>query len=228
MEHGRYHLYVSFACPWSSYALQVLKLKGLDKSISFSATLPEWGSIQSGAKTKGWVFEEAKQGEHHSTQILEKQLLYKDPVNGYSSIKQLYQRSIPGYQGLFMLPVLWDKRTHQIVNNESNEIVDMLNTKFNSLATNKIDYRPKGKKDLETFLNEDINMGVYKVGFVRTQSEYEAACKQLFKSLGKLEQILSKQKFVCGSQPTLLDIRLFETLIRFDLVYSTIFKCNHK
>lgn len=127
-----------------------------------------------------------------------------------------------------MLPVLWDKKTNQIVNNESNEIVDMLNTKFNSLAKNQIDYRPKGKKDLETFLNEDINMGVYKVGFVRTQAEYEAACKQLFKSLGKLEQILSKQKFVSGSQPTLLDIRLFETLIRFDLVYSTIFKCNHK
>lgn len=104
----------------------------------------------------------------------------------------------------------------------------MFNTNFNQLAVNKTDYKAKNNKDLETFLNEDINMGVYKVGFVKTQQEYETACRQLFRSLGKLEQLLSKKKFVCGPQLTLLDIRLFETLIRFDLVYSTIFKCNHK
>lgn len=130
VEANRYHLYISYACPWSVYTLQVLKIKGLDNSISYSATLPEWGILDE-YKTKGWIFERDVSSER-SGQIGKAE--YIDPLFGSSNVKDLYQRSSPEHSGLYMLPILWDKQTNQIVNNESSEIVRMFNTNFNNLA----------------------------------------------------------------------------------------------
>jgi len=208
-EAGRYHLYVSLACPWAHRTLITRKLKGLDEVIDVTVTDFFMGKM-------GWTFK------------TEPEPLYK-----FDKIRDLYFKADENYDGRFTVPVLWDKKTETIVNNESKEIIVMLNDEFQDLAANKdVDLFPDGQKDeinavAESFY-EPVNNGVYKCGFATTQEAYEEAFVPLFDKLDELEETLSKSRYLCGSKMTLADVRLFTTLIRFDAVYVTHFKCNKK
>jgi putative glutathione S-transferase len=205
-ESNRYRLYVGLTCPWAHRAIIVRKLKGLEKAIDLVVVSPS--SIQG-----GWVINE--------------------PSEGCSTLRQLYQLAKPGYQGRCTVPVLWDQKTKTIVNNESSEIIKILNSQFNDFATNpSLNLYPDEVKSQIDNWNEQIyhkvNNGVYRCGFAQTQSAYEQACQSLFSTLDDLDQILSTHRYLCGDDLTLADIRLFTTLIRFDVVYYGLFKCNHR
>ncbi|WP_299177722.1 glutathione S-transferase family protein [uncultured Neptuniibacter sp.] len=212
-EAGRYHLYVSLACPWAHRALIMRELKGLQDLISVSVVHPLM-------LEQGWTFASdspAATGD----------LLY-----GYSYLHQLYTRSQPDYTGRVTVPVLWDKQKQTIVNNESSEIIRMLNSAFNRCGANAADLYPTHLQEkidhLNSWIYDSINNGVYRVGFATSQQAYDSAVETLFSSLEKLEQKLSEQRYLAGDQMTEADIRLFTTLVRFDPVYVTHFKCDRK
>lgn len=212
-EAGRYHLYVSLACPWAHRALIMRELKGLQDLISVSVVHPLM-------LEQGWTFAS-------DTPAATGDLLY-----GYSYLHQLYTRSQPDYTGRVTVPVLWDKQKQTIVNNESSEIIRMLNSAFNRCGANAADLYPTHLQEkidhLNSWIYDSINNGVYRVGFATSQQAYDSAVETLFSSLEKLEQKLSEQRYLAGDQMTEADIRLFTTLVRFDPVYVTHFKCDRK
>ncbi|URE43755.1 Glutathione S-transferase, C-terminal domain [Musa troglodytarum] len=212
-ESGRYHLYISYGCPWASRCLAFVKLKGLDKAISYTESDEHFG----------WVFPSST----------EEPGAEPDPLNGAKSIRELYELASSNYVGKYTVPVLWDKKLKTIVSNESAEIIRMFNTEFNDIAENAdLDLYPSHMQALIDEANEwiydRINNGVYKCGFAKKQGPYDEAVEKLYDALDKCEEILSKQRYICGNTLTEADVRLFVTLIRFDEVYAVYFKCNKK
>ncbi len=209
-EPGRYHLYVSLACPWAHRTLIVHKLKQLENIISVSVVHPHMGS-------KGWDFHAYPDATG-------------DDLYGVEYLHQLYTCANPAYSGIVTVPVLWDKQRQTIVNNESSEIIRMLNSAFDAWGNTSIDLYPEPLRSdidaINTRVYNDINNRVYKVGFATTQTAYEYNFDQLFAALDELDERLSKQRYLVGSQITEADWRLFPTLIRFDAVYYGLFKCN--
>lgn len=202
-EKGRYHLYLSLACPWAHRTLIFRQLKQLQDYID--VTLVEPIMLKN-----GWEM--------------------NDPLYGFDFLYQLYLKADTSYEGRVTVPVLWDKQTQTIVSNESSEIIRMFNTAFNGLTGNATDYYPAPLRQPINALNAriyaTINNGVYRAGFATTQSAYEAACYALFDSLDWIESLLSQQRYLAGNQLTEADWRLFTTLIRFDAVYFGHFKTN--
>ncbi len=211
-EAGRYQLYVSLACPWAHRTLIFRGLKGLESMISVAVVHSYMGD-------HGWTFQ-AEPGASG------------DELYGLDYLYQLYQKADPEYSGRVTVPVLWDKQRQVIVNNESAEIIRMLNSAFDHLGATPGDYYPlllRSEIDtLNTEIYERINNGVYKAGFATTQQAYEQAVMPLFEALEALEQRLGKQRYLLGEHVTEADWRLFTTLIRFDAVYHGHFKCNLK
>ncbi|XP_047308463.1 glutathionyl-hydroquinone reductase YqjG-like [Impatiens glandulifera] len=223
-EVGRYHLYVSYACPWASRCLMYLKIKGLDNAISFSSVKPVWERTKDTDDHKGWVF---------STSDNEELGAEPDSLNGTRTIRELYELASSNYSGKYTVPVLWDKKLKTIVNNESEEIIRMFNSEFNEIAENpSIDLYPLHLQDkineVNGWIYDGINNGVYKCGFATKQEPYNEAVLRLYEALDKCEEILDKQRYLCGNTLTEADVRLFVTLIRFDEVYTVHFKCNKK
>lgn len=209
-EANRYHLYVSYACPWASRALMMRSLKGLETSISFSVVNPLM-------LDNGWTFEEADG-------------VIPDPVIHAKYLYEIYTHVDAEYSGRVTVPVLYDKKQNKIVSNESSDIIRMFNDAFNEVGANATNYLPKDKLSEIDEWNEkiyhDINNGVYKAGFATKQPVYEEAVTQLFKRLDEIEEILGQRRFLIGDEPTEADWRLFPTLVRFDAVYVGHFKCN--
>lgn len=209
-ESERYHLYVSLACPWAHRTLIFRKLKQLEAHISFSIVSPDM-------LTNGWSFciNEGSSG---------------DVINHVEYLHEIYTLHDVHYTGRVTVPVLWDKKNRVIVNNESADIIRMLNQSFNHLTSNQDNYYPEHLQnainDMNTFIYDDINNGVYRCGFATTQHAYEQAYHELFNALDKVEAILQHNRYLLGSQITEADWRLFTTLIRFDMVYYGHFKCN--
>ncbi|KAL0569021.1 S-glutathionyl-(chloro)hydroquinone reductase [Marasmius crinis-equi] len=215
-EKDRYHLYVSYACPWATRALIVRKLKGLEDLIPVTVVSPRMGG-------EGWPFLSADNFPGAQD----------DPLYKSQHIKDLYLRCSPDYSGRFTVPVLWDKKHETIVNNESSEIIRIFNTAFNHLIDPekaKVDIYPENLRKEIDELNEwvypDINNGVYRSGFAIKPEAYEAAVKQLFNSLDRLEKILEGKEYIIGDKLTEADVRTWVTAIRFDPVYVGHFKCN--
>ncbi|KAM0944388.1 putative glutathione S-transferase, Thioredoxin-like superfamily [Dioscorea sansibarensis] len=223
-ESGRYHLYVSYACPWASRCLGYLKLKGLDNVISYTAVKAKWERTKETDEHYGWVF---------PTSSMEEPGAEPDKLNGVTSIRALYELASPNYSGKYTVPVLWDKKLKTIVNNESSDIIRMMNTELNDMAEiADLDLYPAHLQPLIDEVNEwvydGINNGVYRCGFAKKQEPYDEAVTKLYEALDKCEEILSKQRYICGNVLTEADVRLFVTLIRFDEVYVVHFKCNKK
>lgn len=202
---NRYHLYVSLACPWAHRTLIMRTLKGLEPHISVTVTHPHM----------------LKQGWHYEP---------PEPLYGFEFHHQLYTRAKSDYSGRVTVPVLWDKQSESIVNNESAEILRLFNSAFNSLTGNHDDYYPQPLRDEIDNINErvyhDINNGVYKAGFATTQQAYEEACLPLFAALDWVDERLAARRYLTGERITEADWRLFTTLVRFDPVYHGHFKCN--
>ena len=206
-EAGRYHLYVSLACPWAHRTLIFRKLKSLEDSISVSIVDPYMGP-------QGWVFSNSPG-------------CIPDTINGYTYLHQLYSMVQADYTGRVTVPVLFDKRTRSIVNNESSEIIRMMNDAFGGDGP---DFFPKDLEDEINAVNDmvydGVNNGVYKVGFATSQAAYDEAFDALFATLDILEERLSRERYLVGNRITAADWRLFPTLVRFDAVYYGHFKCN--
>jgi putative glutathione S-transferase len=209
-EANRYHLYVSLACPWAHRTLIFRQLKGLEDIISVS-------TVKAEMLENGWEF-----GDDDSP--------YTDELYHHQFMYELYLRSAPDYEGRVTVPVLWDKHTQTIVNNESADIIRIFNSAFNDITDNRDDYYQEAlQKDIDEINNRvyhTINNGVYKAGFATTQDAYEQAFDELFNSLDWLERHLAKHRYLLGNTLTEADWRLFTTLIRFDAVYFGHFKCN--
>ena len=209
-ESGRYHLYVSLACPWAHRTIIFRKLKGLENVISLSNVSPDM--LQD-----GWTFntDEGSTG---------------DDVNGTRKLSDIYVLADANYTGRVSVPVLWDKKKKTIVNNESSEIIRMLNSAFDAFTNVRTDYYPQALRAEIDRINElvypNVNNGVYRAGFATTQEAYEKAFRGIFDTLDELEQALSRQRYLAGVAITEADWRLFTTLIRFDAVYYGHFKCN--
>jgi putative glutathione S-transferase len=212
----RYHLYVSYACPWATRTLIVRKLKGLEPFIDVTVVSPRMGA-------NGWPFANADPFPAAD----------KDPLYQSEHVKDLYLKVDPDYAGRFTVPVLWDKQLHTIVNNESSEIIRIFNTAFNEfLPADKaaLDFYPEKLRSQIDELNEwiypNINNGVYRSGFATTQEAYQKAVVEVFDALDKVEKILDGKDYLVGDTLTEADVRLWVTLIRFDPVYVGHFKCN--
>ncbi len=209
-EAGRYHLYVSHACPWAHRTMIMRALKGLEDMISVSVT--HWLM-----RENGWNFAEGPG-------------VVADPIGNAQYMHQVYTRAQPGYSGRVTVPVLWDRKTATIVCNESSEIIRMFNSAFDDSGARSGDYYPVALRGEIDQLNERIyntlNNGVYRCGFATTQDAYEEAFAQLFATLDMLEERLATRRYLCGSSITEADIRLLPTLLRFDAVYHGHFKCN--
>jgi putative glutathione S-transferase len=207
---GRYHLYVSLACPWAHRTLIMRALKGLETMVSLSVV--HWRMLD-----HGWTFADGPG-------------VIADPVQGAEYLSQVYLAADRSYTGRVTTPVLWDKQTGTIVNNESAEIVRMFNAAFDEAGARPGDYYPaelRGEIDvLNERIYETVNDGVYKAGFATTQAAYEEAVGKLFGSLDWLDSMLARRRYLCGDRITEADIRLLATLLRFDLVYFSHFKCN--
>jgi glutathionyl-hydroquinone reductase len=204
-EAGRYHLYLSMACPWCHRVLLMRALKKLDAAISVSFVEPLM-------LEEGWVF------------------AAPEPITGAKRAYEIYLKAEPAYTGRVTVPILWDKQRNTIVNNESAEIVRMLNTEFAAFTGDRADYYPsalRGEIDaINARVYDTVNNGVYKAGFATKQEPYETAARELFDSLDWLEAILANRKFLLGDRMTEADVRLFPTLARFDAVYYSHFRCN--
>lgn len=211
-ESGRYHLYVSLACPWAHRTLIFRHLKGLETHISVSVVSPDMLS-------QGWTFD--KESNSTGDHLFESEYMH-----------QIYTRNDPNYTGRVTVPVLWDKHNNCIVSNESAEIIRMFNSAFNSLTGNNLDFYPSELSEqideVNNFVYDTINNGVYKAGFATSQCAYEDAFNSLFSALDQLESKLTTTRYLTGEKITEADWRLFTTLIRFDSVYFGHFKCNKK
>ena len=209
-EKGRYHLYVSLACPWAARALMVRKLKGLEDIVGLSIVSPLMHD-------KGWTF-----GDYPGAT--------EDKVHGFKYLHELYTHVKPDYTGRVTVPVLYDTKEEKIVNNESSEIIRIFNHAFDDLGAKEGDFYPEELIDeideINDFVYDRINNGVYKAGFATKQEVYQEEAKNVFDALDRIEEILSKNKFLVGDRFTEADIRLFTTLVRFDPVYFGHFKCN--
>jgi len=209
-EPGRYHLYVSYACPWAHRTLIYRKLKKLEDVVSVSIVNPKMGQVS-------WDFEDYPDATGDT--LYQTKFLY-----------ELYQQAMPNFGGVVTVPVLWDKKQKTIVNNESSEIIRMLNSAFNEFTEEQTDYYPNTLRlaidEINDFVYDKINNGVYKTGFARSQKAYEKAFDQLFFALDELEKRLDSQPYLAGDVITEADWRLFPTLVRFDSVYVGHFKCN--
>ncbi len=206
-EPGRYHLYVSLACPWAHRTLIVRALKQLEAAVPVSIVEPVMAE-------QGWAFSPA----------------LPDRANGFSHLHQLYTAARPDYSGRVSVPVLWDTKTRTIVNNESAEILRMLNQAFNAFGDSKVDLYPAPLRHdidrINEFVYENINNGVYRCGFATSQAAYEQAFGRLFDALDRVESLLADGPYLVGPSATEADWRLFTTLARFDAVYYGHFKCN--
>lgn len=211
-EAGRYHLYVSLACPWANRTLILRALKGLEDAISVSVVNPYMGE-------NGWTFEPGPG-------------VVPDPVGNADYMYEVYLRADPTYSGRVTVPVLWDLKQDTIVSNESAEIIRMLNSAFDGIAKKDDDYTPSDLleeiDEINAFTYDAINNGVYKAGFATEQGVYEDEVRSLFAALDEIEEKLGKQRYLVGERITEADWRLFTTLIRFDPVYHGHFKCNLK
>lgn len=212
-ESGRYHLYVSHACPWAHRTLIFRQLKGLEPHISVSVVHPLM--LQD-----GWVFDDSFPDAT------------KDDLFGLPFLRDIYLRADPKASGRVTVPVLWDRKTNTIVSNESAEIIRMFNSAFNGLTGNVLDfYSDYLRQDIDAMnarVYESVNNGVYKAGFATSQTAYDEAATELFDTLDWLEGLLSQNRYLTGERLTESDWRLFTTLLRFDLVYHTHFKCNRR
>ncbi|KAA0684038.1 glutathione S-transferase family protein [Roseomonas genomospecies 6] len=204
-EAGRYHLFVSLACPWAHRTLIVRKLKGLEDAIGVTVVDPLM-------REEGWTFPEP------------------DPVTGSTRLYEVYTKADPAYTGRVTVPVLWDRKTGTIVNNESAEIIRMLNREFDAIGDASLDFYPAELAEeidrINAFVYDRVNNGVYKAGFATSQEKYEQAFDALFAALDELDERLAGQRYLLGDKPTEADWRLFTTLVRFDAVYVGHFKCN--
>lgn len=203
-ESSRYRLYVGLGCPWAHRTLVARAIKGLEEAIQVSIVSPGDAGV--------WVLNESE--------------------SGCRTVPQLYNLARPGYQGRCTVPVLWDTQTQTIVNNESADIIEILNAEFNEFAKNPIvNLYSEGMRSHIDAWNEKIyhavNNGVYRCGFAQTQAAYEEACNQLFSTLDEIDAVLATKRYLCGDI-TLADVRLFTTLFRFDAVYYGLFKCNQR
>ncbi|MHA6576335.1 glutathione S-transferase family protein [Pseudomonas sp. AN3A02] len=209
-EAGRYHLYVSLACPWAHRTLILRKLKGLESLIDVSVV--SWLMLEN-----GWTFDKA----HGSS---------GDKLDDFTYMHQRYTADTANYTGRVTVPVLWDKKLKRIVSNESAEIIRMFNSAFNQLTGNQLDFYPEAQRSTIDALNDRIypavNNGVYRAGFATSQKAYEAAFDDVFAELDHLEQHLGEHRYLAGEYLTEADVRLFTTAIRFDAVYYSHFKCN--
>ncbi len=207
---GRYHLYVSWACPWAHRTIIVRKLKQLEPVIGMTVVDPI-------RDERGWAFRE---GSGHSP----------DPINGFSFLSEAYKATDPHYIGRFTVPVLWDSVTKRIVTNSDDDLMRIFNGEFNRFTESPIDLYPDGLRqeidELNHFIYENVNDGVYRAGFATSQQAYERAARRLFTALDQLDARLATSRYLFGEEFMETDWRLFVTLIRFDAVYHGHFKCN--
>lgn len=215
-EAGRYHLYVSLACPWAHRALIVRKLKNLESAITVSVVNSLMGE-------EGWAFDDSEPGAT------------KDHLFGLDRLHKVYTKAKSDYTGRVTVPVLWDKKRNTIVNNESAEIIRMLNAAFDDLdgvGNPSLDLYPAALRqsidEINAFVYDNINNGVYKAGFATTQQAYEEAFDALFGALDEIDERLAANRYLVGERITEADWRLFTTLVRFDAVYVGHFKCNRQ
>jgi putative glutathione S-transferase len=211
VEAGRYHLYVSLACPWASRTVIVRRLKGLEEAIGMTVVDPI-------RDERGWAFREVPGAS-------------RDPINGFEYLSEAYRATDPGYRGRVTVPVLWDKKTRRIVSNSDDDIMRMIETEFDALAKNpSVDLYPSNLRSeidaLNQRLYDHLNNGVYRAGFATRQRVYEAAARDVFTMLDELEERLATRRYLLGATPVESDWRAFVTLIRFDPVYYVHFKCN--
>jgi putative glutathione S-transferase len=206
---GRYHVYISRACPWAHRVAMTRSLKGLDGAISLSLVQPE-------RYDQGWEFSDAN----------------PDPLYGADYLRELYVRADPEFTGRPTVPVLWDRGTETIVNNESAEIMRTLDVDAHGLATRDVDLYPEGYRDEVDRLIDDIydpiNNGVYRAGFAESQTAYDRAVSDLFAALDRYDDLLADRRYLAGDRLTEADLAMFATLVRFDHVYHTHFKCNRR
>lgn len=209
-EPGRYHLYVSYACPWAHRTIIFRKLKRLEDMVGMTVVDPI-------RDERGWMF---RDGPGHSI----------DPINGFQFLSEAYLRTDPNYDKRVTVPVLWDRKAGRIVNNESSEIVRMLNSSFDDLVPGTPDFCPPELREQIDAINKtvyaNVNNGVYRAGFATRQEAYDSAIERLFGTLDELEARLADQRYLVGDRLTEADWRLFTTLVRFDPVYVGHFKCN--
>jgi putative glutathione S-transferase len=209
-EVGRYHLYISWACPWACRTAIMRQLKGLQEIIGMSVVAPE-------IHDSGWEFADESG-------------CIPDTVNDANYLWQIYFKADPNYSGRVTVPVLWDTQTNTIVNNESREIMRMFDTEFNDFAQNNVNFYPDNLQKIidETIdaIYQPINNGVYRAGFATKQAAYDQAVTELFDALDHWEKVLGEQRYLCGDQITEADWCMFTTLFRFDPVYYVHFKCN--
>lgn len=209
-EAGRYHLYVSLACPWAHRILIVRRLKRLEEAIGVTVVDPL-------RDDRGWAFRAEGGGS-------------PDPVNGFAFLSEAYRATDPGYRGRITVPVLWDRKTGRIVSNDDDGLMRMLNREFDAIADASVDLVPEELRDEIDALNEriypDINDGVYRCGFAGTQEAYDRRVGRLFGALAEMDDRLASRRYLTGPQITEADWRLFVTLVRFDAVYHGHFKCN--
>lgn len=213
LKKNRYHLYVSYACPWAHRTLITRKLKGLENIISFDVVHPDM-------LENSWTFKKDFAGATGDT------------LNAKDYLYQVYQKHNAHITAKVTVPVLWDKKTLSIVNNESSEIIRILNSSFNGIGANEVDLYPEVHRaeidKVNQLTYEPINNGVYKAGFAKKQSAYNEACVELFSALDQVESGLEGKNYLVGNQLTEADVRLITTLLRFDSVYYVHFKCNVK
>jgi len=214
-EAGRYHLYVAYGCPWAHRTLIFRVLKKLEDAITVAYAIP-------GMKEQGWSFESHPDFPDCTP----------DRVNFFHYLHEAYTASDPHYTGKVTVPTLWDKKTKRVVNNESSEIIRMLNSEFAGIAGNDADLYPAPLRPeidrLNDLIYQNVNNGVYRCGFARSQEAYESAYDALFATLDELEARLGRQRYLVGRQLTEADWRLFPTLVRFDVAYFSLFKCNRQ
>jgi putative glutathione S-transferase len=212
-EAGRYHLYVAYTCPWAHRTQIYLALKKLTGIISVAIAVP-------GLREQGWTFEDNAAFPDCTP----------DRVNGFNYLHEAYAASNPHYTGKVTVPTLWDKKTKRIVNNESSEIIRMLNAEFGALGADPTDFYPKHLRaeidSVNAQIYANVNNGVYRCGFARSQAAYDEAYDALFATLDEIEARLGRQRYLVGNQITEADWRLFPTLVRFDVAYFSLFKCN--
>ncbi len=211
-EPARYHLYVAYHCPWAWRTMLYRKLKRLENVISMTVAIPN-------DRREGWIF-----GDYPGCA--------PDAVNGFTHLHQAYTRSRVDYTGTVSVPVLWDRQTGSIVNNESPEIIRMLNSAFNAFTEAPEDYYPESRRAEIDAVNErvyrGVNNGVYRVGLAKSQEAYDEAYVVLFETLDWLDDLLGRQRYLVGDRITEADWRLLPSLLRFDLIYHALFKCNQR